>query len=85
MIEIQIKTEHFKESSGYGSLTECPLALACKDYFPEGICICVGGYSVNVGIKRYEISNNWANLIDPFKINKMIEEDHEMMRIQRVK
>jgi hypothetical protein len=77
MIEIQIKTKHFRESLGYESLVECPLALACKDHFPDGIRIQVGGYSVNVGLKRYEIGSNWADKISPFEINKMINSAKE--------
>jgi hypothetical protein len=83
-MKIEIKTEHFRKSPGYGSIDECPLALACKDHFPDGIRIQVGGYSVNVGLKRYEIGSNWADKISPFEINKMISSAKEGNEIPTV-
>ena len=61
MIEIQVKTEHFKESSAYYSITCCPLAVACKDYFPEGTRISVGGCTVSIDGKNYMIDDYWGN------------------------
>jgi hypothetical protein len=61
MIEIQIKTEHFRKSPGYGSIDECPLALACKDYFSEGTRIRAGGHTVHINRESYKIDDYWGN------------------------
>ena len=61
MIEIQIKTEHFRESWGYESIEECPLAIACKDHFPERTRIRVGGHTVYINRESYKIDDYWGN------------------------
>jgi len=87
MIEIQIKTEHFRKSPGYGSIDECPLALACKDYFPEGIWISVGGYTVNINRERYKIDDYWGNPNGNLRyeeINEMVSDAKEGKEIPTV-
>jgi len=76
MIEIQITTEHFRKSPGYGSIDECPLALACKDHFPEGTRIRVGGYHIHINREAYKIDDYWGN---PFGNLRSVEID-EMVK-----
>ncbi len=87
MIEIKITTEHFRKSSGYESIDECPLALACKDHFPEATRISVGGFTVHIDRECYNIDNYWGNPNGRLKcdsINKMIQDAQDGKEIPTV-
>lgn len=61
IINVKIETEHFKESDGYCSITNCPLALALKDMFKYDIA--VGGVDVDIddpsGPVTYKFDDNF--------------------------
>jgi hypothetical protein len=63
-MKIEVKTEHYKESTGYHSQENCPLAMAIKDVFSqeEYIHIWVGGFTVEIGDKKYNIGEEWSHL-----------------------
>jgi hypothetical protein len=61
MIKIQIKTKHFRKSSGYVSIDKCPLALACEDHFSKTTRIRVGGYHIHINGETYKIDDYWGN------------------------
>ena len=74
---VEVKPVHFRNSKGYGSNTECPLALALKDLF-TGSDIWVGGYDVYIDNRPYSISDNWRDVevkqwIDTVKKNQKDE------------
>jgi hypothetical protein len=87
MIEIKITTEHFRKSSGYESIDECPLALACEDHFPEATRISVGGFTVHIGKENYKIDDYWGNSSGSLKcddINEMIQDAQDGKEIPTV-
>ena len=87
MIEIKITTEHFRKSSGYGSIDECPLALACEDHFSETTRISVGGYTVKINGENYKIDDHWGNPNGNLKcddINEMIQDAQDGIEIPTV-
>jgi hypothetical protein len=80
-MEIQVKTKHFRESKGYSSIRSCPLALAIHDVVEEGTPVSVGGHSVTIGEKNYNIGENW---MDPDIINQMVYDAKEGNEIETV-
>ena len=82
-MEIQVKTEHFKESTGYTSTTNCPLAVACKDQLPYGTSISVGGSTVLINHQRYIIGENWR-LLECHTIDEMIQDAENGKEIQTI-
>jgi len=63
-MKIQVKTEHYKNSTEYCDNENCPLATAIKDVFSqkENTSIWVGGYTVLINGQRYDIGIEWSGL-----------------------
>jgi len=56
--KVTITKTHIERSSGYKSITNCPLAVALKEIFPNKE-VCVGGTAVNIGsIEDIVFDNN---------------------------
>jgi hypothetical protein len=55
---IEIKTEHFKNAPNFSNIYSCPLALAIHDIYSDSI-VNVGGYTVNINNKKYNIGEGW--------------------------
>jgi len=81
-MEIQVKTEHFRESNGFMDIFNCPLALAIKDVVPEGTSVRVGGTHLYIGRQDYLISENWMDLA--YIINRMIQKAKNGIKIETV-
>jgi hypothetical protein len=80
-MKVQIKTKHYKESPGFLSNTECPLALALKDALPDSN-IRVGGDYVKIDGKDFNIEKTWGYGKTSFEINRDIREAKEGKEIE---
>ena len=81
-MEIQVKTEHFRESDGFMDIFNCPLALAIKDVVPKRTSVRVGGTYLYIGKQKYLISENWMDLA--FIINRMIQKAKDGIKIETI-
>jgi hypothetical protein len=78
---IEVKTKHFKNSAGFRSNEECPLALAIKDVMPSGTIVSVGGFTLVIDRNVYRIGEEWQNHI---QIIEWIEEAQRGLDIDTV-
>jgi len=70
---VKVKTQHFKDSAGYSSNEECPLALAIKSTVSPDTSVNVGGFTVRINNKHYVLPEEWTN-ISPLDIMSMIDD-----------
>jgi hypothetical protein len=63
-MKIEVKTEHYKNSTCYLDQENCPLAMAIKDVFSkkENTYIWVGGFTVKIDEQEYNIGIEWNRL-----------------------
>jgi hypothetical protein len=64
-MKIEVKTEHYKNSTCYLDQENCPLATAIKDVFSkkENTYIWVGGFTVKIDEQEYKIGVEWSGLV----------------------
>jgi hypothetical protein len=66
-MKIEVRTEHYRNSTEYIDQNNCPLAMAIKDVFSkkENTYIWVGGFTVAIDGQQYDIGGEWAYLEVP--------------------
>jgi len=64
-MEIEVKTEHYKDSTCYLDQENCPLATAIKDVFSKKgyTHIWVGAFTVKIDEQEYKIGDEWSELM----------------------
>ncbi len=60
ILKIKVTTKHFREATQYVDVSNCPLARAIKDKFPNSkISICIGVATIDY--VDYELSFDWCS------------------------
>ena len=63
-MKIEVRTEHYKNSTCYLDQENCPLATAIKDVFSkkEYTSIWVGAFTAKIDEQEYKIGIEWSGL-----------------------
>jgi hypothetical protein len=80
---VKVKTQHFKNSAGYSSIEECPLALAIKSTVSLDTSVTVGGFTCIINNVRYALPEEWTN-ISPLDIISMIDDAKNGLEVKEI-